>query len=207
MFDPMQPLAAGASYLMGSIPCAYLAVKYWKKVDIRTVGSGNVGATNAGRILGRRAAILIYLFDAGKGVGSVYLSKWLVPDDITFEVLCGFLAIVGHVFPVWLKFKGGKGVATTTGVFLALHPLAMAIAGAVWIAAAAATRFVSIASIALAVAFPLAVICINGMNFSERGQLPIFSFGAATAIFVIYKHRANVARVLAGTEPRIFTKK
>ena len=144
-----------AAYLLGSIPFAFLAVKWRRGVDIRTLGSGNVGATNAGRILGKPAAVAIYALDAGKGAASVLLARWLSAEaDPLLEVGAGLLAIIGHVFPIWLGFRGGKGVATTTGVFAALMPIAFLIAGGAWIVVAAVTRYVSLASIALALAFP-----------------------------------------------------
>ncbi|MBI3818305.1 MAG: glycerol-3-phosphate 1-O-acyltransferase PlsY [Planctomycetes bacterium] len=198
------PLALVAGYTVGSIPVAYLAVKWRKGIDIRTVGSGNVGATNAGRVLGRRAAIAIYLADAGKGIGAVWIGRGL---DVSqpLEVACGLLAILGHVFPVWLKWKGGKGVATTTGVFLALAPRAFFVAGAVWLLVAAMTRYVSLASIALAIAFPIAIVAFD-RSVDERNA-PLFALAIAVALFIIIRHITNIRRVLAGTEPRIFAKK
>lgn len=207
------PIAAAcvSAYFAGSIPFAYLAVKMVKGVDIRTVGSGNVGATNAGRILGRPAAVGIYLLDSAKGAGAVLLGRWIAPGA-GIEIGCGLLAIIGHVFPVWLKFRGGKGVATATGVFVALHPVAMLIAGAAWLLTAAVTRLVSIASIALAFAFPAAILLLRtprapGEAAFRDGELPLFLFACAAGLFIIIRHIPNIRRVLAGTEPRMFTKR
>jgi len=198
-----RPLAAlTAAYGLGSIPFAFLAVRILKGVDIRSVGSGNVGATNAGRVLGRPAAIAIYLLDAAKGAAAVWIGRALSSGDPSVEAGCGLLAIVGHVFPVWLRFRGGKGVATTTGVFAALVPAAFALAGGVWIVVAGATRYVSLASIALAVALPIAVIGLAPER-AFGSHTPITALAAAAGLFVAVKHRANVRRVLEGTEPRI----
>ncbi|MFN0207586.1 MAG: glycerol-3-phosphate 1-O-acyltransferase PlsY [Planctomycetota bacterium] len=201
-------IAAGlaAAYTLGSIPFAYLAVKIVKGVDIRTLGSGNVGATNAGRILGRRAALGIYLLDAGKGAGAIGIAYFLLPTNTLFAVGCGILAILGHCFPVWLRFEGGKGVATTTGVFLALQPAAFLIAGAIWILTAAASRFVSLASIALAIAFPIAIYILNGAEYC-KAQWPVMALALLAAIFIIARHIPNLKRVAAGTEPKMFTRK
>lgn len=203
--EPLDFVLPAAAYLIGSVPFAWLAVLLWKGVDIRTVGSGNVGATNAGRILGRRAAVGIYLLDAGKGAAAVFLARAFDPL-IRQEVVCGLFAIIGHCFPVWLRFRGGKGVATTTGVFLALAPVAFLIAGAVWLAIAAVTRFVSMASIGLALAFPTAFLLLRGRNALEA-ELPILILAATAAFFIIIRHIPNMKRVRAGTEPRIGERK
>jgi acyl phosphate:glycerol-3-phosphate acyltransferase len=177
-------------------------VRALRGVDIRTVGSGNVGATNAGRVLGRPWGVAIYLLDAAKGAGAVLLGRWLARDDPALQAGCGLFAILGHVFPVWLRFRGGKGVATMTGVFAALVPRAFLIAGAAWVAAAALTRFVSIASVALALALPIAVIAFHRED-AFRSRLPITLLSLAASAFVIVRHLPNLRRVVEGTEPRI----
>ena len=192
-----------AAYLLGSIPFAFLAVKWRRGVDIRTLGSGNVGATNAGRILGKPAAVAIYALDAGKGAASVLLARWLSAEaDPLLEVGAGLLAIIGHVFPIWLGFRGGKGVATTTGVFAALMPIAFLIAGGAWIVVAAVTRYVSLASIALALAFPLAMAAVDREE-AFRERLPVTILGIVAALFILVRHMPNIRRVLARTEPKI----
>jgi acyl phosphate:glycerol-3-phosphate acyltransferase len=196
-----EALALAAAYLLGSIPFAFIAVRSLRGLDLRTVGSGNVGATNAGRVLGKRWAAAIYLLDAGKGAAAVLVGRSLSPEP-AIHAGCGLLAILGHVFPVWLRFRGGKGVATTTGVFLALVPLAFVIAGAVWLAVAAATRFVSLASVALAIALPIAVVAL-APDEAFRSRLPVTALAVAVALFVIATHLGNLRRVVAGTEPRI----
>lgn len=196
-----------ASYVLGSIPFAYLAVKVAKGVDIRTVGSGNVGATNAGRILGRPAAVGIYCLDAAKGAGSIAMARAVASGETTPQVvLCGILAVIGHCYPVWLNFRGGKGVATTTGVFLALEPMAFVIAGAAWIVTAAVTRYVSIASIALALAFPVAIFAVHGLDYCKTDWATP-ALAVIAALFIIIRHVPNLKRVAAGVEPKIFTKK
>jgi glycerol-3-phosphate acyltransferase PlsY len=188
---------------MGSIPFAYLAVKWLRGIDLRTVGSGNVGATNAGRVLGRPAAVAIYLLDAVKGAGAVLTARGLsAAASPALEVACGLLAILGHVFPVWLRFKGGKGVATTTGVFAALTPAAFAIAGGVWLLTAALTRYVSLASIALGLALPAAIVLLEGRAAFAEGA-PVFGLAVAAAVFIAARHAPNLRRVAAGTEPKI----
>ena len=153
--------------------------------------------------MGKPAAVAIYALDAGKGAGSVLLARALAPEPTPLlEVGAGLLAIIGHVFPIWLGFRGGKGVATTTGVFAALMPIAFLIAGGAWIVVAAVTRYVSLASIALALAFPLAMAAVDrGEAFRER--LPVTILGIVAALFILVRHMPNIRRVLARTEPKI----
>ena len=195
------------SYLLGSIPTGYLVAKA-KGVDIRSVGSGNIGATNVFRILGKGAGIFVLTADAMKGALAVLLvapgAAGLVVSSGTmihnFPALAGICAILGHNYTCWLNFKGGKGVATTAGVFAALAPAALGIALATWLVVFAASRYVSLASIVAAVALPLAVWLMG------NGALLI---GVSTALgaLAIYKHKANIQRLLAGTESRIGAKK
>lgn len=201
--DVRAAAALPAAYFLGSIPFAFLAVKALRGVDIRTVGSGNVGATNAGRVLGRPAAVAIYALDAAKGAAAVLLARATASEPSSgLEVVCGLLAIVGHVFPLWLRFRGGKGVATTTGVFAALLPSAFLVAGAVWALVAATTRYVSLASIAMALAFPAAIAALEREE-AFRERWPVSALGLAAAAFILLRHLPNLRRVRAGTEPRI----
>ena len=195
------------SYLLGSIPTGYLVAKA-KGVDIRSVGSGNIGATNVFRILGKGAGIFVLTADALKGAWAVLVvapfgagldaSGGAMPQN--FPALAGISAILGHNYTCWLRFKGGKGIATTAGVFAALAPAALGIALAAWLVVFAASRYVSLASIVAAVALPLAVWLMG------NGALLI---GVSTALgaLAIYKHKANLQRLLAGTESRIGAKK
>ncbi len=195
------------SYLLGSIPSGYLVAKA-KGVDIRSVGSGNIGATNVFRILGKGAGIFVLTADAMKGALAVAL---VAPFAMTmsgsgatifqhYPALAGICAILGHNYTCWLNFKGGKGIATTAGVFAALAPAAFGIALATWLVVFALSRYVSLASIVAAVALPLAVW------LTGNGALLI---GVSTALgaLAIYKHKANIERLRAGTESRVGAKR
>ena len=211
------------SYLLGSIPTGFLVAKA-KGVDIRSVGSGNIGATNVFRILGKGAGIFVLTADAFKGWYACQLGPLLcfhfLPEiakwgsdtlgldaraviRYAFEImplLAGIFVILGHNYTCWLRFKGGKGIATTAGVFAALAPAAFGIALAAWLGVFAVSRYVSLASIVAAVALPLAVW------LTGNGALLI---GVSTALgaLAIYKHKANIERLRTGTENRIGTKK
>ncbi len=203
------------SYLLGSIPTGFLVAKA-KGVDIRSVGSGNIGATNVFRILGKGPGIFVLTMDAVKGALAVAIAQSVVreyffPTDnfanvgrpeifYHFREIAGICAILGHNYTCWLKFKGGKGIATTAGVFAALAPAAFGIALAAWLVVFAASRYVSLASIVAAVALPLAVW------LTGNGALLI---GVSTALgaLAIYKHKANIQRLRAGTENRVGGKK
>lgn len=193
-----------AAYFLGSIPTGYLVGRA-KGIDIRTVGSGNIGATNVMRALGKPAGIAVLLLDALKGYAAV---AWVCPSVLkmfngpaaeveTLSVIAGIAAVLGHNYTCWLKFKGGKGIATSAGAYLALAPLAVGIAVAAFVLAAVLTRYVSIGSIAASVALPAAVWCLPGNNLFLR--LVTTALGA----MAIYKHKSNIKRLMAGTESRI----
>ncbi|MFZ0825942.1 MAG: glycerol-3-phosphate 1-O-acyltransferase PlsY [Verrucomicrobiia bacterium] len=191
------------AYLLGSIPTGYLAARA-KGIDIRTVGSGNIGATNAMRVLGKPAGIAVLLLDALKGYAAVGLCPSLlrlfngpVGDVETLRIVAGIVAVLGHNFTCWLKFKGGKGIATTGGAYLALAPLAVVVALAAFIVAVLLTRYVSVGSIAAAVALPATVWCLPEHN------LFLGSVTTALGAMAIYKHKPNLKRLMAGTESRI----
>jgi glycerol-3-phosphate acyltransferase PlsY len=196
----------GGAYLLGSIPTGYLVARA-KGIDIRTVGSGNIGATNAFRVLGKPAGIFVLLADALKGFAACTLMANLVlrsfnvptaPFDhaVTERVIAGIVAVLGHNFTCWLNFKGGKGIATTAGVYFAVAPLAVSIALGLWILALVATRYVSIASIIAAIALPTAV-------WITQSSIPLGIATTAIGAMAIWKHKANIARLKAGTENRI----
>lgn len=200
-------IAIALAYVSGSIPTAYLAGRLLKGVDLRTVGSGNLGATNVYRNLGAVPAVIVLLLDAAKGaIPVLYLPKqisgvWFFEarEMLLWGLVLGIAAIAGHAKPVFLLWKGGgKGVATAAGVFAALAPAALGLALIVFIAVAAGSGFVSLASIAAAVALPLAVLTTLGM------RSPVFVVSLVIAVFVVWSHRANIARMRAGTEPRTF---
>jgi acyl phosphate:glycerol-3-phosphate acyltransferase len=197
------------AYLLGSIPTGFLVAKA-RGVDIRTVGSGNIGATNVFRILGKVAGLFVLLADAAKGWLAVYImarvvGSWFYPEagpaaEEWFRLCAGVAAILGHNYTCWLHFKGGKGIATSAGVLVALVPVPLLMILAVWIIVFALSRYVSLASIAAAASLPFAA-----WIFGESRTIILVTV-ALTAL-AIYKHRANIQRLLNGTENRIAVKK
>jgi glycerol-3-phosphate acyltransferase PlsY len=192
-------------YLIGSVPAGYLAGCI-AGIDIRKVGSGNIGATNVLRILGKRYGYPVFLFDFLKGVAAVEMSI-LIFDSYhpaasreLYGILGGVSAVIGHSYPVWLNFKGGKGVATTAGVVFALIPFAALVMCVVWVAAFQASRYVSVASIAAAIALPVTVGAL--LYFEQLNKPVLLYFSIWLAAVVIVRHRSNVSRLLNGTEPR-----
>lgn len=180
------------AYFMGSVPFAYIIVRAVKGVDIRTVGSGNAGATNAARVLGKWGFVSVFILDLLKGFIPVFLAlKLLGTSPLT--LLVGLTAILGHTYTIFLSFKGGKGVATAAGVFLALAPSETAIALAVFIIVFLITRMVSAGSI-----FAAAVLFVSVCFISGWPLLKVFT--GLVAAFVIFKHRSNIKRILNGTE-------
>ncbi len=189
-----------AAYLLGSIPFAFLLVKASGRGDVRAVGSGNVGATNALRAAGWKVALPIAALDIAKGVAAVVLMRQVTANP-AWVAAAGLAAIVGHCFPVWLKFSGGKGVATGAGVFFTLAWMPMLAVAAVWLAMLAAFRFVSLASVTAAAAFPVALF------FVVRPTTPVEICAVLAAIVIIWRHRRNLARLASGVEPRFGEKK
>ena len=184
-----------ASYLLGAIPFSFLIARAFGVKDVRRVGSGNVGATNVFRSAGRLAGALAFVLDALKGALAAVIAGWLFPGDPVLPGLAAVSAVVGHMYPVWLRFQGGKGVATGFGAFLPLAPWA-ALAGIVMFAGvAAATRYVSLGSVAGAVALPVAAALLGGAG-------PVPAAAAFTAALVLFRHRSNLRRILGGTERR-----
>ena len=189
-----QALVLVVAYLLGSIPFAYLAGRL-NGVDLRTVGSGNLGATNVFRTLGRTVGIVVMVLDIAKGALAVLIAQWVV-GGAWWPIAAGALAILGHVFPVWTGFKGGKGVAVGAGALIGLVPAASGVLIVLWVLIVVLTRYVSVASIVCALAAaPLA------WAFGAPWSYVIF-IGLA-GLFVIIKHRENITRLLAGTENRI----
>ena len=194
------------AYLLGSIPFGYILVRIFRKEDIRATGSGNIGATNVARSGAKGLGILTLLLDLLKGFAAVRVAQHLAPGTPGFPsdlaVAAGIAAILGHVFPVWLGFRGGKGVATALGVFIALAPLAALCAVGVFIIVFAITRYVSLASILAAVMLP--VFCLLWMP----DRTPLFVGGVIfISLLVIAKHRANISRLMQGKESRFGSKK
>lgn len=187
-------LVIAASYLLGSIPFSYLVAQL-RGVDVRTVGSGNVGATNVMRSAGKAAGIAAFLLDAAKGAAAAELARKLVPGAAV-PPLAAVAAILGHMYPVWLRFRGGKGVATGAGAFLPLAPLAAAAGLVTFAVATAATRYVSVGSMAGAVVLA-AMAAVLGAPW------PVWTAAAAMASLIVWKHRGNLRRLREGTESRI----
>lgn len=202
-------LAALVAYLVGAIPFGLLVGRAWKGVDIRQHGSGNLGATNALRVLGKRVGGLVLLLDAAKGALPVLLLPPLVTrlagasGPSWLPVALATSAVVGHVFPIYLRFAGGKGVATSAGAMLALHPPALGAAFATFALTLALTRIVSLSSLLAALALPLAAVAIDGPELALGEARVRTALFVLLALLVWVRHRANLARLLAGTEPRI----
>jgi acyl phosphate:glycerol-3-phosphate acyltransferase len=212
-------LTALGAYLLGSIPTGYLVAKA-KGIDIRKTGSGNIGATNAMRVLGKPAGIFVLLMDALKGYVACWVGLFIYAnfspnteihsfDDLsklfnqmeTCVVISGVFAVLGHNYTCWLKFKGGKGIATTAGVYLALAPWAVLIALVVFILAVLLTKYVSVGSIAAAIALPATVWIMSPDN------LLLCIVTTALGALAVWKHKSNIQRLMAGTENRLGQKK
>ena len=186
------------SYLIGSIPTAYLLVKWFKRIDVRTIGSGNVGATNAARVAGVKVAALVFLIDAAKGLIAVrIIAPWLFqPATLTGQLSCGLMAILGHNFPIFLAFRGGKGVSTTLGVLLGTMPAVAGVCLLMLVVCVLISRYVSVGALAAAVTLPVAQL----LTHQTRSEVLL---GAVLAFLVIVQHRANIGRLLQGREHRI----
>jgi glycerol-3-phosphate acyltransferase PlsY len=193
-------LFVALGYLLGSLSFATLLFKAATGKDIRAEGSGNAGATNVLRSHGKGLALAVAALDIGKGALAVWLVR-LVTADPVYAAAAGFAAVVGHVFPLFYGFKGGKGVATAVGAFLALAPLATVVCVAVFVAIVALTRYVSLASIVSMCLLPP----VAGLLF--HAPLPVIAAAAAVAVLVVVKHTDNLKRLAAGTERKLGAKK
>lgn len=196
--------ACAAAYLLGAIPFGLVMAKLIKGVDIRTIGSGNIGATNAMRAMGKPLGLVAFFLDWGKGfAAAAWVSRWAgEADPLAIQVLCGALAVVGHCFPVYLKFRGGKGVATACGAIVAIDPVVFLIGGAVWLGLALTLRYVSVSSMAMGLAFPIAA----QWRWSSSGW-PFVVGLIALAALILVRHRPNIVRLQQGTEPKMGAKK
>ena len=205
---PLESLVAIGAYLIGSIPSGYLVGRA-KGVDLRKEGSGNIGATNALRMLGKKWGYLVFAADIFKGWFSVMLAYALAnryaPDQVTVAgIVAALFAVVGHNFPVWLAFKGGKGIATSAGIMIALFPIwTFLVALVVWITLFYGTRYVSLASIAAAISLPVTTSLLTLAGRCDRLLVPV---AILMCILAIWRHKSNIQRLLAGTEKR-FEKK
>ena len=198
------------SYLLGSIPFGYLAGKIGG-IDIRKIGTGNIGATNVVRTLGKRYGYPVFVLDFLKGFGAVTISMAIAiglrPEwgsSEIFGILAAVAAVIGHSFPLWLRFRGGKGVSTSAGALFGLTPLATLIAAVIWGSVFWFTRYVSVASVVTAIALPLIILIMTRLNQIHGNAL--FYSSLCIAAFVIWRHHSNLSRLIRGTEPR-FTRK
>ena len=194
-------VTAAVSYVLGSIPFGYLLVRILTGDDVRATGSGNIGATNVARkspMLG----VVTLLLDAAKGSAAVLLARaFFGQHQALIATVAAFFVVLGHLYPVWLKFRGGKGVATSLGAFISLTPKSVLCMVAVFLLVALAFRYISLASVAAAVAFPPLVWGLN--EYSDSRQLILVALVSA---LVIWKHRRNIGRLASGTEPRFGSK-
>ena len=206
MFSILTSIVTG--YLLGSIPFGFLTARL-RGMDIREHGSRNIGATNVWRVCGWKFGLPVFLLDALKGAGAVWLGGWIAirlgGDAAWAGIACAMACIVGHSFPVWLGFKGGKGVATSLGALLCMMPLATGVTFLVWILVFKISRYVSLASIVAALVLPAFAIVAQ---ITDRGRgWPFAGFATLAGVLVILRHRANIQRLLAGTENRFGKKK
>ncbi len=200
---------AAVGYLLGSIPNGYIAGRM-AGIDVRDAGSGNIGATNVLRLLGKKYGYPVFAADLLKGFAAV---RWAMfhaaavgaPDLVQ---VCGIVAavscVIGHSFPVWLRFRGGKGVATSAGTLLGLMPFAVLAIFAVWVVVFETSRFVSLASVAAAAVLPVVVFVM--LQLGALNATSLLYFSVAIAAVVIWRHRSNIRRLIAGTEPRFARK-
>jgi glycerol-3-phosphate acyltransferase PlsY len=188
-------IAVVIAYLLGSIPFGYLIVRRKMGADIRQTGSGGTGATNVTRRAGKAAGVLTLLLDAAKGSAAVLIARAVAGDDWLIAA-AAIAALVGHMFPVWLGFRGGKGVATGVGIFLVLAPIALLGAGVIFVAIVALTRYVSLGSIIAAILIPVFVWLLSDLR-------PLLVAAIVGAALIIFAHRGNIQRLVSGTESRI----
>ena len=194
-------LAWGISYLLGSFPTAYVLARLGKGIDIRTIGSGNVGATNAARAVGPWAGFVVLAADVLKGIAAAALVPRVLLHDVSpaMALSCGLAAVIGHDAPVWLRFRGGKGVATTIGALAAGQPMVAGVMVGVWVVVFSGWRYVSVASMAGALAIPLAQLAWH------RSLVEVL-LGAGFALLLLVQHRGNMRRLLTSAEPRGFSR-
>ena len=183
------------AYLIGSIPFALLMARRWNGADLRLVGSGNLGAANVMRVSGVTAGLLVAALDMAKGAGSVWLAE-RVGAGAALPAAAGFAAIVGHIYPVWLRFRGGKGVATACGVFTILTPLAIAPALTIFAAVVWLTKYVSLGSL-------LASIALPPLAYAVGSPAPAVIAALGASAIIVFRHRSNVLRLRTRTERRL----
>lgn len=194
------PMLLALAYLLGSIPFGLLLARLFGGADVRRAGSGNIGATNVARVVGPLAGALTLFFDGAKGYAAVRMASLVTQGETKTVILAGLFAVLGHCFSLWLRFRGGKGVATAAGVFLALCPWALAAALVLFVLVVLLSRFVSLGSLAAAASLPLLVYFLWVPRFAPPKIVTIGTL--AMAVVVIWQHRGNVKRLARGEEPR-----
>jgi glycerol-3-phosphate acyltransferase PlsY len=194
-----------AAYLLGSIPFGYLFVKYvyTEGEDVRAVGSGGIGATNVARRAGAKAGLITYILDVAKGVAAVMLMRLVAGDNYSWIDAAAIAAIVGHIFPIFLKFRGGKGVATGVGVYLALAPYSVLTTLVLWAIIVYRTRYVSLGSIIATAAVPLWTLIYYGILFPSPHLIAMVVVALVGCALIVAKHHHNIRRLIKGTENRI----
>jgi len=188
-------IAIAAAYLIGSIPFALILARRYGAADLRRVGSGNLGAANVMRASGTAAGVIVALLDMAKGAASVWIAEQIEPGPLA-PAAAGVAAIVGHIYPIWLRFRGGKGVATACGVFSMLTPLALPPALAIFTVAVWVTKYISLGSVLASVALP-------PLAYALGGSAPSVIAACAASAIILFRHRANVGRLRTGTERRL----
>ncbi len=189
-----------AAYLLGSIPFGLLLTRLFGGGDVRKSGSGNIGATNVARVAGTLPGILTLLFDVAKGAAAVWLAGRVSNESATWMMIAALATLLGHCFPIWLKFRGGKGVATAAGAFLVLCPAALLGSVILFLLVVFFWRYISLASVSAAASMPLLIYLLWAPHHAPP---PIVTFGAlAAAGIIIYKHDGNIQRLVQGEEPK-----
>jgi acyl phosphate:glycerol-3-phosphate acyltransferase len=191
----MSALAIIVAYAIGSIPFALILARRWGTRDLRRIGSGNLGAANVWRVTGATAGVLVALLDIAKGAAGVVVAEQL-NGWAGAPAAAGVAAVVGHIYPVWLGFRGGKGVATSCGVFAVLTPLAILPALAIFFVSVWITKYVSVGSV-------LASLALPPVAYATGSPAAAIAAAAGVAVLIIFRHRSNLKRVRAGTEPRV----
>jgi len=192
-----------ATYLLGSIPFGYLIVRATVGADIRETGSGGTGATNVSRQAGKLVGLITLVLDALKGAVAVLLAQWLLNSSEGagwWVAVAAIAAILGHIFPVWLRFRGGKGVATGVGVFLVLSPIAVAVALPVFVLTVWATRYVSLGSLLATITIPLVVWLEHKVLRMDGVTAPLMFAALSAVLLIVFSHRANIRRLMRGNE-------
>lgn len=200
---PSAWLILAIAYLLGAVPFGLLIAKRVSGIDLRQFGSGNIGTSNAVRAMGRRWGFVVFLLDFLKGFLPVLACRWLVGEDERhlLEVLTGTAAVLGHCYPIYLGFRGGKGVATGCGAIIAIDWMIFLCGGLVWLVTRLTTRYAGLASILMGITFPIAAWAVDRIFKMNRPELIVGSF--LLTILIVVRHRSNMMRMLKGTEPRI----